>query len=771
LLVSGAAAFGCIAPEASVAQLNGRLNGTDQDNAAHRLFDRFETPERSAISTEPVIPAQINQALPPPNAHALHFTFREAEVSGSTVFKAVELSALFAPFSGRVIPIARLYDVTAEIGRKYVEAGYYPPYVIVPPQKISHGTVRIEVREFAVDAVTFVVDGERADDRPALRALAEKIVAAGPLTTAMTDDIRRRITQAGYAIRDIHLRPGRDGTGAVTVDLATDAGMLTELEHEVRIPARLDNTQPPPDADKISFTLHHVEVTGSSVYGTEQLQALTAKWVGQEITLARLFDIAGEIGNRYRADGYIETRVLVPAQTVADGRVRLEVHEFRVDKVVVELDGKPVPAGSMLQRIANRALRVQPLTAEAVSRAAQMIGDLPGIRIVEIVPPDPDGDTAVVRVTRKTMGYDAGFNNRGTRSVGPYQALATVTANSLFGFDEKLSVTAATSGEPRELQMFSGLLDLPLTSDGLKLTTSLSNTKARPGDLLRIHDPTSSGTSFSARLSYPFIRLPSHNLSGYVQYDQLNSDSRAYPYFPQYLPFISLLGTTRVHISQDKLRNIRLGGSYDMLDGLGGLNRVSAQFSQGLKILGARMDGISIPDSAFPLGPVPLPLPSPGGNLEYRKGYLELQRQQFLPGGFAVLGGIRGQYTGVPLPAAEKFNFGGADIGRGLQAAAISGDIGYAVKTEFQYNWAAGLPYFNGAQLYLFYDWGTVWDDGPADNDKTVMATTGMGARMSLTSWLSGEVEFGRPLIRGYYNDNNKLTKAPNLFFGLMVSF
>jgi len=763
-----AALFGTCA---ATAQTSGQLMNTRENLSIDRILDRFATAEEAVTSTDPVIPPQLDQSQPPPNAGKLRFKFSKAEISGSTVFKSDELSALFAPLVGKTPALAEIYRAAAEIGEKYVAAGYYQPHVILPPQKINNGAVRIEIREFAIDTLVFSVDGKRTSDNQTLNSLAREIVASRPLTLALATGVARRVNQAGFGVRELRPDIARDGRTTIFVDLTTDPNALAAAARGVRIPARLDAERPPADADKISFTLRDVEVTGATIYSGEQLREAAAGLIGQEITLARLFDVTRAITDRYEADGYIKTKVLVPGQVVVDGKVHIVVSEFLVNKVSVELDGKPVPPDSMIQLMADRVVRTRPISAEAITRAALLISDLPGIRIVEVVPPESGGDTAILRVTRTTMSYSVGFNNRGTDTVGPYQIIGTVTENSALGFNERLSITGATTQRPEELRMISASLDLPLTSDGLKLSATVGDTKARPGGSLRIHDATSTGTNVSAKLSYPFIRMPTRNLNGYIQYDQMDSYGSAFPYLPTYMPAVTLDGGTKVRLNNDRQRNARLGASFELLDEYGGFNRMSAQYSRGLRIMSSRMSGISVPNSAFPYGLISLPISNPTGNLGYGKFNADFQRTQSLPAGFSILGGVRAQFTNDQLPAAEKFSFGGADIGRGLQGAVLSGDTGYAFKSELQYNLSVGEPYFQGVQLYAFYDWGRVWNKYATNNAIQVNATAGFGARASFTSWLSGEIEVGRPLIHGYYNKDNVLTREANVFVGMTVGF
>lgn len=85
--------------------------------------------------------------------------------------------------------------------------------------------------------------------------------------------------------------------------------------------------QAPADADKVRFTLKQVELAGNTVLPAAVPASVWAPLVGREISLGDLFRLADELTLRYRNEGYVLTRVVVPPQNIRDGTVQLQVVE------------------------------------------------------------------------------------------------------------------------------------------------------------------------------------------------------------------------------------------------------------------------------------------------------------------------------------------------------------------------------------------------------------------------------------------------------------
>ena len=91
----------------------------------------------------------------------------------------------------------------------------------------------------------------------------------------------------------------------------------------------------PAGAEEIVFRLEKISLEGMSVYDTPQMDSLYADKIGQDVTLAWLFDLANAITIKYRNDGYILSRAIVPQQEIRAGHVTLRVVEGYVDKIVI----------------------------------------------------------------------------------------------------------------------------------------------------------------------------------------------------------------------------------------------------------------------------------------------------------------------------------------------------------------------------------------------------------------------------------------------------
>ncbi|HIF33642.1 MAG TPA: ShlB/FhaC/HecB family hemolysin secretion/activation protein, partial [Planctomycetaceae bacterium] len=68
-------------------------------------------------------------------------------------------------------------------------------------------------------------------------------------------------------------------------------------------------------------------VDGSTVYSGRDLLPLYENFLGSEVSLTDVFQIARRITVKYRGDGYILSRAVVPAQQIQAGVVTIDVVE------------------------------------------------------------------------------------------------------------------------------------------------------------------------------------------------------------------------------------------------------------------------------------------------------------------------------------------------------------------------------------------------------------------------------------------------------------
>lgn len=503
----------------------------------------------------------------------------------------------------------------------------------------------------------------------------------------------------------------------------------------------------PPGAETMRFVLQGLAIDGVTVYTADDLAPLFRPLLGKEISLLQLYDLADAITAKYANDGYILSVALVPAQRIADGRARLQVIEGYVDRVLFDGPGAP-HATALVRAMGAKIARARPLDSDTLERYLLLLGDLPGITARGVLRPSdaPGASDLVVVLDRKPMDAVASFDNRGTRFVGPFQASLGVSLNDTLGFNEQTSVRAIAATQWNELRSIGIAHDTSLGTEGTRGQISYQKSFVEPQFTLRDLRIESEQTSIGAGLNHPLIRTRGENLTLRSRFDIRNS----------------LVEQDRgvTTLSEDRIRALRLGASYDRLDaelGLPGVSLLSAELSQGLNVLGARETGSATLSRA-------------SGRSQFTKGTLEAQRVQTLGDGFSLLLAANAQYSFSNLLASEEFFFGGAQYGRGFDPGEISGDHGVATKVELQWGETGRPGAVRDFQFYVFFDRGTVWRNAPPTGDKRRATGTsaGMGVRFNAFEHVSGNLELGKPIWGSVRALGHEDGKAPRLFFTLV---
>lgn len=512
-------------------------------------------------------------------------------------------------------------------------------------------------------------------------------------------------------------------------------------------------SQPPAGAETVTLTLSALTVEGSTVYDAETLAAFHGDRIGTVVTLSDIFAIAAAIESSYRRDGYFLTRVVVPAQRIEGGAVRLTVVEGYIKSVVVAGD-----AGGALDLVKAMAARIEgnagPARLATVERQLLLINDLPGISARGVLSPvtgERGASQLSIEVSHKAIDGFAAIDNRSSKLLGPWSATASAGVNSLTNLGERLDLTLFSSvfSDRQRLAQVSG--DFALGSDGLRLHAYAGYAPGRPGEALEILEIETAASRFGLSLDYPVIRSRQFSLSTRAAFDWLDEDDE-------------ILGLTN---TSDHLRVLRLFTEGEYHDELQGVTRASAGFHVGIDAFGA-----STADD---------PHPSRGdADGTFDKVTLEVSRLQGLfSGDFGSVNlfvEASAQYAPGALLADEEFRLGGYRLGRGYAPGEISGDRALAGGAEVQFNGtidhsdAAGrfhLPY----QLYGFYDAGKVWDVTRTGSASAALTSAGAGVRLYIADAIQGEIEVAKPLTRDRGDRSGEDSRNPGVFLRLSGSF
>lgn len=476
---------------------------------------------------------------------------------------------------------------------------------------------------------------------------------------------------------------------------------------------------PPDRAREIRFVLRNINFTGGSVYTQEQLAQLYQGMIGREVTLLEVYGVANQITAKYRNDGYVISQAIVPQQQIRDGVVTIQIVEGRINRVIIR-DNDPGRSKRFLLQYGEKIRQAAPLTQSTLEHYLLLMNDLPGVSVSGTLAPSDAPGTADLIIETKYKPFDvfASIDNRGSRYLGPYQVEGGGAVNALWATGDRLAYRGLTTAfQPREL-MFHELRYLTtLTEYGTTLDLSANYTRTRPGFTLKFLDIEGESVAWAVRLRQPIIRSRQMNLWLWGGFDFRNSETR-------------LLDQS---FSDDRIRAIRYGATFEVIDRFRGANSIDLTLSHGIKGLGARGNSREF------------------GRPDFFKVNFEAQRNQQIWGPLSGFVAFTGQYAGTQLLAPEEFGLGGRTFGRAFDPSEKTGDHGFGVTAELRYTIDGlkipGTSWTATVQPYAFGDWGRVYhiDD---TNRKTfeALASAGVGMRFNAGPYFTGQVEGAVPI-------------------------
>jgi hemolysin activation/secretion protein len=338
---------------------------------------------------------------------------------------------------------------------------------------------------------------------------------------------------------------------------------------------------------------------------------------------------------------------------------------------------------------------------------------LPGLSVDADTRGDPEGNGGVVldlESSYKPVEGKLKLSNRGTREIGRNLAFAQVAGNGLFGGENSVGLYVGTSEESDKY-----------VSGGLFGTTAIGarGTSARiVGGVSVLRLDADSGTEehdrriASLRITHPLRQDTSHSLTAWGAFALEDLD----------------IGLDGVILREDRLRSIEAGAA---LSWRRDTTRwyASLELEQGITGLGGGVSTVNDPDDPR--------------RADFSIARLRFVRVASWTDAWSLRWDAYGQYSPHVLPSTRRFKIGGNRIGRGFEAAAISGDrgVGNTLKLNRQLDGFDDWRRHTG--LYGFYDIGTTWTEDSGTRESATSAGIGVSFR---ADWLSGHVEVAKPL-------------------------
>nr|WP_246738724.1 ShlB/FhaC/HecB family hemolysin secretion/activation protein [Bradyrhizobium sp. CCBAU 051011] len=485
------------------------------------------------------------------------------------------------------------------------------------------------------------------------------------------------------------------------------------------------------------FVLRRVSITGAVAIPQDRLVMAYQPYIGKKVSQADLAAMSAAVGDIYRAAGFHLSRAIVPPQDVQSGVLRIQVIEGSITELTLKGDGaeqfgvQPMLAAVLAERPSRLAM---------LERALLLINGRPGVRIEDTAIEEIGIATGHFRLILSLKTWHVftsfGVDNLGSSSVGPWQSYGTAAFNSYLAPGDSFVVNLSTTpGDVRQLAFGRMSYEVPVGTDGARVGASGYYSEVRPGDYRRLYGDTIKTESFEIRGSIVPLQSQKSGLTLTAAAGFTNASEK------------DVFGP----IYADRIRTASFTADYRLQDDFGGTNYLTANYRQGLDILGASHRGDD-------------DLSRFGASGRFSALNFWFTRYQTLTDAWSLKLAAAGQTASGPLFTSQQFYLGGIAFGRGYGSAEISGDNGLAGTGELRFDQKTNLSYLSGYQLYAFVDSGVAWNDGYRLSDGLSLSSAGGGVRFFLADGLQADIGAAAPLS---YRAPDNPTRGARVLFSL----
>ncbi len=480
----------------------------------------------------------------------------------------------------------------------------------------------------------------------------------------------------------------------------------------VTAPATVNDV--PAGAGEKHFVLKRFEFDGATAFSQQELSALFADKIGQNITHADIYAMADVVSKHYRDGGYFLSRAIVGLHSIKDGVVHITVIEGYVKEVVLSDASQD---NYVLRAYIERIRRERPLTSATLESNLLRMNDLPGQSfraVLSALSGGGVGESLLTLIPQNTeIDASIGIDNSGSKFLGPHEMNGTLSG-SLLPLNQT-TFYGLTSVDPDQLN-FGSLHHSFVAMPNVTLNLDGGVTRAHPVHTLEPLDIDSLAINLGASVKYQWIRQRHENFSTTFHFDARDVSS-------------DITGTP---LTREQVRVLRAGFSYDRSDDWMGNNLGNLKISHGVDAFGSSHAG-------------DINLSRAEATPDFTKAELYLARLQEITADWSALVKFSGQIASGPLYSSEEFGYGGENFGRAFDSSELVGDHGYAAGFEVRYGGVRSLRPIN-LEPYAFFDYGAVYNDDIAQVKSDSASSVGVGLRFA-TGWgQSGNIGLAVPI-------------------------
>lgn len=410
---------------------------------------------------------------------------------------------------------------------------------------------------------------------------------------------------------------------------------------------------------------------------TDELAHILKNYVGKEVSLSDLSNLANEISEFYRNNNYLVAKAILPPQEIEQGMVKILLLKGNVGEI--RLQNHSALSNKFVSRLSNTTVNTSEfILKDELEKFALTINDVPGVNAgLQLSAGKKVGEANLlikINDAKRFSGY-VSVDNQGNKYTGRYRLAAGTKVNNLTGWGDELKLDLLSSNQANLKNAridYSSLIDGYSTRFGV--TANYLHYKL--GGNFKSLQSQGHSHNLGAYLLHPTIRTPNFRLSTKVSFNHQNLTDEQ----------------QAVTVKQKrKINSLTVGidGSWNLIKDGTTYFSLSTLFGNLANQTNEKQHNVAEdfqPKSHFTV-------------YNYR-----LSHEQILPKSFAFNIGINGQFADKTLESSQKMLLGGLSGVRGHQAGAASVDEGHLIQTEFKHY----LPVFSQSVLVssLFYDYG-----------------------------------------------------------------
>lgn len=472
---------------------------------------------------------------------------------------------------------------------------------------------------------------------------------------------------------------------------------------------------------ELSFALQQVIWNPSEILTKDQIQAVTASYIGKQVALKDLREMADKITNIYRDKGYMTCGAVLPPQRIHDGVVEIRLIEGKTG--TVNLTGnRYTKTGYIMNRINLKPGEIA--NTEKLNRDLRWFQGTNDVQLRVVMKPGAEEGTTdydIMAFEPQNQSVTLYTDNDGYESSGRWRAGIFYNMKSVSGHRDSLRAHFIGS---RGTKAWSLGYSVPISRKGMRLELDYSGnrTKVVKGELEPLGVEGKSN-SYSLTWRAPFHVTEKSRHEAGLQYVHQKSETD--------------LGHGQVQWVDDRIQRVIPYVSFTHY------GKDSVLYHKHSFVWARRRDIDGESDT---------------GKL-YRLSSFWQKRNT---NGQFWQARLDGQFgSGDNLAASDRFFIGGVNSVRGYEEGFIGGSRGLSVGLEYH------IPVDKAKRIFVypFFDWGTVGGYAAPEHNKLMSAGLGIEARYK---HLYGTLTVGFPFKKDFYDD--KVSSA-RVDFSLSAAF